>query len=162
MSFLVYKIEYNGLVYIGHTDNLKHRQINHRSSCFNEHLPEYNTKKYRLLRKAGIKRNEIILIPLVKDLDESESVYYEKIWYYKLNANLNSYIPGRTLEQYRIDNKEKNKEKKNEYSIQYYNDNIEQLKKKKKQKFNCFCGGKYTRTGKSKHYKTNKHLKKIK
>ncbi len=135
-NFLVYKIEYKGLVYVGQTDNIKHRQECHRSSCFNKNSPEYNYKKNRLLREAGIKKDEIILIPLVKDLDEIESIYYENIWYYKLNANLNSCIPGRTAEQYYIDNRERDNEK-----------------------FNCFCGGKYTKNNKSVHLKTNRHLK---
>ena len=51
---------------------------------------------------------------------------------------VNKYLPGRTREQYRQDNKEELKQKANE-------------------KHNCLCGGKYTKTGKSQHEKTQKH-----
>ena len=53
--------------------------------------------------------------------------------------------------QYRLNNKDKIKQQKK----QYKQDNIDKLK----EKFNCQCGGKYTRVGKSSHIKTKKHIK---
>ena len=60
--------------------------------------------------------------------------------------------------QYYTDNKEAICEKKK----QYYTDNKEAINEKKNIKHNCdVCCGKYTTTGKSKHFKTKKHQKAI-
>jgi hypothetical protein len=81
--------------------------------------------------------------------------------------------------QYREDNKEKiketkkqyhqaNKERIKEYNKQYHQDNKERMneqskkhyqanKERRNEKFNCECGGKYTRDHKAKHMLTKKH-----
>ena len=68
------------------------------------------------------------------------------------------------LKQYREDNKEQlkqhrqdNIEQYKQYQKQYRQDNQERLK----EKFDCICGGKYTRDNKTKHMKTKKHMKHI-
>jgi hypothetical protein len=56
--------------------------------------------------------------------------------------------------QYYVDNKQEINEKQKHR----YQDNKEQIKEHANQKYNCFCSGKYTLCGKSKHFKTAKHL----
>jgi hypothetical protein len=81
---------------------------------------------------------------------------------------VNKYLPGRTPEQYYQDNKQElnekqrqyyqnNKEELNEYNRQYRQDNKQELQRKKNEKHNCLCGGKYTKANKSIHEKTHKH-----
>jgi hypothetical protein len=65
--------------------------------------------------------------------------------------------PGRTLKEWREDNKEKIKEYMKEYSKQYYANNKEEILAKKKQKYNCECGSNIRYHDKSKHFKTKKH-----
>ena len=62
----------------------------------------------------------------------------------------NKNIAGRTLLEYR--NEHKNEKK------QYYQNNKEHIREQRNQKYNCFCTGKYTRCGKSHHFKSKKHL----
>ena len=66
----------------------------------------------------------------------------------------NKKIPNRTSKEYRQDNREH----RNEYSKKYNQDNKESINIKKREKFNCDCGGKYTRCHKSQHLKTKQHL----
>ena len=44
---------------------------------------------------------------------------------------------------------------------QYYHDNIQIITEKKKERFDCSCGGKYTAVNKAQHQKTNKHIKSL-
>jgi len=64
--------------------------------------------------------------------------------------------------------RQENKEELNEQYRQYYQDNKQELnerhrqryqnnKQELKRKHNCFCGGKYTKTHKSRHEKSQKH-----
>jgi redox-regulated HSP33 family molecular chaperone len=48
--------------------------------------------------------------------------------------------------------------KKKEMVKKYYNDNREELLEKKREKFECACGGRYTRSSKSAHEITRKHI----
>ena len=99
---------------------------------------------------------------------------------------VNKNLPGRTREQYYQDNKQEiliyqnqyyrdNKEQRRQYyqdnkrrdyerQIQYNRDNKEQQRQyrqvneqKIKEKHNCLCGGKYTYSTKSRHFKSAKH-----
>jgi hypothetical protein len=64
---------------------------------------------------------------------------------------VNKEIAGRTPKEYYQENKEKIKERNKEYR----DDNNEM----RKEKLKCECGGRYTYTNKSLHFKTKKHLK---
>jgi hypothetical protein len=63
---------------------------------------------------------------------------------------VNKRIAGRTLVEYKVDNKD--------YLFardkQYREDN----KQKITEKYNCFCGGKYINSHKQEHFKSKKHL----
>lgn len=48
----------------------------------------------------------------------------------------------------------KNKEKLKEYNKSYQQENKERIN----EKFNCYCGGKFTRAHRSKHFKSKLHL----
>ena len=94
----------------------------------------------------------------------------------RLIGNLNTNIAGRTIKEYKEDNKDKILEQKKEYREdnkeklkKYYEDNKEKFKKyrednkdKIKEKFNCECGGCYTFSNKTIHFKTKKHQEYLK
>jgi hypothetical protein len=54
-----------------------------------------------------------------------------------------------------------NKDKLIEYMKQYREKNIDKLREKQREKFNCPCGGRYSRGDKSRHMKSKKHQKYI-
>lgn len=64
---------------------------------------------------------------------------------------INKYIAGRSMKQWREDNKEKIKK--------YRDDNREQLNSKKRQVCKCICGKSYTHTNKKRHCRTKQHTK---
>ena len=81
----------------------------------------------------------------------------------------NERIPTRTKAEWEQDNiehrreykkkyHEENREHLNEYKKKYYLDNKDTINKKRSEKFNCDCGGKYTRRNKSQHLKSKKHI----
>ena len=83
-----------------------------------------------------------------------------------LNATLNSSIPSRTPKEWRVSNRElilewreNNKELILENAKIYYENNKEIINEKRKEKFNCECGGCFTKSSKSRHLKSQKHLK---
>jgi len=69
-------------------------------------------------------------------------------------------------EQYYIDNNDCvnklksyiTKEQLIEYKKKYREDNKEKLNQKKREKFECKCGGKYTKSNQSIHERTQKHI----
>jgi len=101
-------------------------------------------------------------------LDELED---REAWWIVNNECVNECVPGAIrrsggLKAYQkkisAQYYEDNKEAMNEKHKQYYTDNKEAINEKKNIKHNCdVCGGKYTTTGKSAHFKTKKHQKAI-
>jgi hypothetical protein len=87
----------------------------------------------------------------------------------RLHNSINKRIAGRTqseyreehkdeLKQYREEHKDEKKQYNKQYNKQYRTDNKQEITEKKKQKYNCFCGGRYTNNDKSKHSKSKKHI----
>lgn len=96
---------------------------------------------------------------------------------------VNKCVVGRTMKEYRRDNKEKraqydkqryeaNKEGRAQYNKQYYEDNKErilqnvkqyreenkeQIKQRKNEKITCECGCTYTHVNKARHARSKKH-----
>ena len=105
-----------------------------------------NDYKIELLEKCKIKTKE--------ELHERERFFIQN------NECLNKVVPGRTKEEYYIDNKDKikeyrdtNKDKINKDHKEYNNKNKDKIS----EKFDCPCGGNFTYTHKSTHIKTAKH-----
>lgn len=134
-------------IYIGSTFNPLYKRFAEHKNVFNQYkkgnhnyitsfkLIEYDDCYIELLEEYQ---------NLTKDqLNKHEGEYIRK------NNCVNKYVAGRKKkeydEQYRKDNSNKIK--------QYRQDNRD----KQKQKFNCECGGKFTREKKSQHIKSKKH-----
>ena len=93
------------------------------------------------------------------ELESRERIYIEFILNnFSHRVICNKQIPTRTKEEWYQDNREH----RNEYDRKYYQNNKDSINEKKREKFNCECGGRYTRSGKSKHFKTKQHLDYIK
>ena len=143
LNSLIYKLECkdgsSNHVYIGSTTNLKTRMYIHKSKCNNQNDKAYNNHKYKYIRNHGGWDNwESVILELYPCNDKSELHNREQYHLNKFQLNLNQYIPGQTKKQ-------------------YYKKNIEIIQMKKKEKFECVCGGKYTRNHKARHLKSIMH-----
>jgi hypothetical protein len=83
---------------------------------------------------------------------------------------INKNVAGRLYNEYYQDNKEQlieqckkyreeNKDKVLKNKQKYYEENKEKIKERESEKFNCECGGCYTRNNKLIHLNTKKHQK---
>tara|TARA_R110000772_G_scaffold2887_4_gene10633 strand:- start:4828 stop:5367 length:540 start_codon:yes stop_codon:yes gene_type:complete len=138
-----------GNVYIGSTvSSLKHRLCKHNGS--------YNKCETRHFINPKIE--------LIEDYPcetKDELHWKEREWMEKTDC-VNKYSPIVTREEYRErQNKatkkyrEENRERKFESDKKYREENKEKIN----EKFNCECGGKFTRSHKSTHLKSKKHIK---
>ena len=136
----------------------------------------------RNVKSFDIIKNNDYKIELIEtcNIKTKQELFARERYYIENNDCINKNIPGRTLKQYRIDNKEKINMKEREYrdtnkdkitikQREYYNDNKEKFKAyyetnkeanrdKVNEKFECECGGNFTYKHKSDHIKTAKHL----
>ena len=115
-------------------------------------------------------------IYLVEDFvcERKEQLLKKEREYIENNECINKCIPSRTKKEYNKEynqeNKEKiseqnkqyyneNKEKRSEYQIQYRNNNKEKISEQNKKKYECECGSNIRIYQKSRHEKSNKHIK---
>ena len=167
-------------VYVGSTTNLSKRRYQHKSKCHNLNSSKYNLNVYKFIRDHGSFDNwNVIKLEDYPCASFEELTKRERYWFEELGATLNRCVPSRTKSEYHQDNQDKIRE----YKKQYYQDNQdkivelrkqyreqnrnkireykkeyrEQNKDKLKEKFNCECGGNYTRPYKAGHFKTKKH-----
>jgi hypothetical protein len=128
-------------IYIGSTtkDYLCKRMDQHRHD-YKKYL-EFNTKhtmSILIFKEYGIKNCFIELIEAKECISKDEQNKLEGDYIRKLHC-VNKCIPGRTDKEYRD-------EHKNDLSIW------------QKQKCNCICGNDYTKSNKSQHERSKKHL----
>lgn len=168
----IYKLtcDNSPLIYYGSTCQkyLSSRLVGHKNdkACTSKELFQKGNVTIHLIEKYPCTCR--------KELEARERIYIE----FMLNnfthrIICNKCIPTRTKKQYRLDNKytikEKdrqyhleNRDKLNEKSKKYRKDNKDILNEKKREKFNCECGSTFTRSHKSRHLKSKKHLAYIK
>jgi hypothetical protein len=171
-----------GDVYIGATCQpmLSRRMSEHRSQYKRwKQGKGYTTASHILFEKYGVDGCEIILIDSVKcnnkdELNSKESNYIRNI------LCVNKSIPGRTVKQYYLDNRDKqlsrqknyniiNRDKIKDYYKEHYINNREVILARQKayeaahkNPCICLCGGKYnTNFNKKQHLITKKHIKYI-
>jgi hypothetical protein len=151
-STIIYKIVCKDLnitdIYVGHTTNFIKRKAQHKYTCINPNAEHYNYKVYSTIRDNGNWENwDMIEIEKYNCNDKNEASARERYWYENLKANLNSNCPNQTnkesSKEYRINNKEKIKEKRNKVCI-------------------CeTCGANYTHSNKSRHEKSIFHINQL-
>ena len=143
----VYKLTINNETYVGSTGDFKKRLRSHKSSCYNTKCKEYNFKLYKYIREHSHWDNVKFefLVHLHPKFNKVERCSFEQEWIDYIKPTLNKWSSNTGLS-------------KKEWSKQWYIENKDKFSDKRKQKFNCECGGKYTHSHKSQHLKTKKHL----
>jgi len=102
-------------------------------------------------------------------IEKNEADVRERYWIDHFKSQLNSWIPSRTKEEWKNDNKEiitgkkkeryeKNKKELVEYHKEDYEKNKKELLEKMKEKIQCECGCFSTKTHLLRHQKSKKHL----
>jgi predicted GIY-YIG superfamily endonuclease len=127
--YSIYKILYKDFCYVGITKDFKARIREHKHSCLNQKTKGYNLKVYQVIRA-----NEGWEAWTKEVVETTDDKTKERYWIKQI-SNLNVRMLTRTTKEWYELNKEKYTEK-----------------------INCECGGKYTYSQKSTHFKTNKHL----
>lgn len=160
----IYKLVNNcdDKVYVGSTCNpLSKRKSGHKEKA--KRCPE--RKVYQHLNSIGWDNVEIILVESYECKTKDELHARERHWVDELKPELNKNNPAPTHEETRqrerlLDRKRYNGARR-EYCIQkakeIYENNKESINIRRREKFNCECGGRYTRNVKSRHLHTAKH-----
>ena len=162
--------------YIGSSWDIKIRMNKHKYDCTNINSANHNYKVYTFIRANGNWSNWDYEYYEVEAIDKTDLEmqeqdrmdiemnillndkrayisYTDKLEYQKQHYIDNKEYKKQYSKQYKIDNKESINLKAKQYRI----DNKETINLKQKQKYNCECGGKYTKQNKTTHFKTPKH-----
>jgi hypothetical protein len=172
----IYKIESHSgdKIYIGSTTKqyLSQRMDKHRADYkFWKNGKGGKIRSFELFDEYGIENCSIILLELFPCNTKDELVSRES-FYIRTFDCVNKVIPGRSLSEWRDENKgsinkwhkeyyQVNKEKHKELLHKYYIAHKEAIQDKKKQIFHCDCGIKCIASSKSRHLKSAKHTKNL-
>ena len=163
----IYKIEPicnhdEGDIYFGSTTKqyLSQRMDTHRGDYKRwKNGKHHKIQVYKIFDKYGISNCQIVLIETVNTESKDELLAREK-HYIKSFKCVNKNIPGRTMKEYYQDNcdylkeyRENHKEEINLKAKIYREANLE----KNYAKNVCPCGGSYTNSHQSDHFKSIKH-----
>ena len=150
-------------IYVGHSTDYKSRNQRHRYNSNNT-----NQYIYRFIRETGGYENWSMIKLYNFPCDSKREAEAEecKIMI-ELNATLNTYKPFTTEEEKKQYNKEyrkkyheNNKDILNQISKEYYKNNIEEIKEKKKETIICeLCNCVILKKGLIPHQKTKKCIK---
>ena len=136
-------------VYIGAT-------VESLSARFSKHNCKYRkgtnkTKAVEVLKHGGAYIELLESFPC-DNVDESRA--RELYWIRQFDENkVNKNIPGRTKAEWH----QAHKQEKKDYDKLYRLNNKQKISERANKKFECDCGGKYTKQNISKHYRTIKH-----
>lgn len=153
---IIYKIVCKNLsidgMYIGSTTDFYSRKKCHKSRCTNKQSLFYNYKIYSTIRENGGWENwEMLEIEKFPCADKREADTRERYWIEKLKAILNHNIPSRSkLEYAKIYNKK---------NIDKFKENYNKKKIILSEQKKCGCGMNYTTGHRSRHMKTQFHIK---
>lgn len=166
----IYKIVGSGMRYYGSTILTLNKRLQIHEAHYKLWLKGKAAycKSYDIIAKGDYEIKLVRLYPCNNkpELDRKEGRYILK------NECINKNVAGRTIKEYRQDNKEKikeynkeyrqiNKEKikeyQKEYDKEYYQINRENIKDYKNTVIECYCGRTYTRCHKSHHERTKIH-----
>tara|TARA_R110001606_G_scaffold358699_1_gene510395 strand:+ start:137 stop:712 length:576 start_codon:yes stop_codon:yes gene_type:complete len=160
--------------YIGSTRNMVQRRRTHKGCCNNPNSPAYNTKKYQNIRdNGGFENWRLVPVERLENVSRFDAECREEVVRVELNAKLNSIrasCGGMTKTEYNAEYRQEHLDYYNEYNAEYRQENREyfenyrqenreELYRKQQEKFDCDCGGKYTRNHKNEHFKSKKHIR---
>ena len=132
----------SNLIYIGSTSDFMKRFTDHTNDCYNENSPNYNDKKYKIIRECGgFEMFEMKIIDVVITDDkyvrlQTEQYYMDK---FKSLDSMNTRNAIRDLNK--KSQTERNYYKKNSSKINdkqriYYNENHDKIKEKMLEYYN--------------------------
>ena len=134
--------------YIGSCWDIKVRMNKHKSDCSNINSPKHNLKVYTFIRANGNWCNWDYEYYEVEVIDKTDLGMQEQD---RMDIEINPILNGRRAYTDMV-----------EYNKQRYIDNLESIKLKQNKKYNCECGGKYTHSNKTQHFRTPKHQEYLK
>lgn len=160
---IIYKLVCNDVnvtnCYVGHTTNFISRKNGHKTTCNNPNSPDYNIKVYKSIRDNGGWDNwKMVMIEPYPCENVLEAEKKEREWFEKLEADLNSKFPTRTLKEYNEMNKEKLAEQRKEY-YETHKEQFAEKSKKYREEHREQCierGKKYYETHKEQHSENTK------
>jgi hypothetical protein len=154
----IYKLidKTNDNIYIGSTtkrltERLKIHENNYQN--FKNHIYPYMTS-FDIIKNGNY---DIQLLECVNCINNEELLSKERI-YIENNICVNKVVPNRSHKESTQAYYEKNKDKINKITLEYYYNNID----KKLQSITCECGKQYKHCHKSRHMKSKYHQNKIK
>ena len=144
LNSIIYKItcKDNNILdcYVGRTTNFKLRYNMHKYACCNSNNKGHNMKVYIHMRENGGWCNwNMTIVETFEHTNKNEANTKEAYYIKTLNANLNSYIPGRTDKEYYLDHQEKIKhyyQDNLDNKKEYYNTNKEMILKRAEEYYN--------------------------
>jgi hypothetical protein len=151
----IYKmVTVSGLTYIGSTC----QSLALRKAAHTRDYKKYKNGKYHYITcfklfEDNIDNIDIVLIENV-NCHNKEELHQRERFYIESTDCVNKFIVGRTIKEYREDNKDKIKE----YLKKYYEKNRDILKEKCK----CVCNSIFRKRDKARHEHTIKHQNFIK
>ena len=147
-------------VYYGSTcQNLSMRMAGHRADY-------RNTKKYENLTSKQLFESGKPVIVLVENFpcNSKEELHKRERFYIENNSCVNKQIPGRTIKEWREENKELLKQKNKEYNIKNKERNNRRGKEwreknpeKSNEKMTCECGKTFIKRNITRHNKSARH-----
>ena len=148
MCVLIYLINVQEQLYIGHTTNFKKRKADHRCNTYNENSPKYNFRIYQAIREN---HGEFGMIQLYKIPEEqiSNTLKIEQSYIDFHNAELNS------MRAYQ--SREDRLAYLRDYGHQYSKQNKALIKSKRHKVVICECGASININNIAKHRKTANH-----
>jgi hypothetical protein len=164
-------------VYVGHTTSEVDRRATHKSCCTNEKGKGYNLFVYRFIREHGSWDNWQLIVHEKRAVEDVIAARLrERHWCEHYKATLNKQVPSRTPKEYDAQYNADHREER----AQYYADHRDEINKYQaayaanhreeqaayraanrdliNEKHKCACGGKYNTSGKSRHFKTARHV----
>ena len=144
----VIKSKQTNNVYIGSTCQSLDKRLNDHKYNYKRWL----NGKYDYTSSYEIIKYNDCYIELLEaySCDTKQELHKREGYHIKNNVNcVNRFVAGRTIKEYREDNKEKMKE--------YQENNKEKIAEKMKQKITCECGSVIRIDGKYQHKKSKKH-----
>ena len=146
--------------YIGSTCNKNRRKQEHKSCCNCETNKNYNYPVNQFIREnGGFDNFDLIILEEYPCESKVQLEMKEREWIEERKPTLNRRIPTRTKQEYRKIHYEEYKEEMLEQNKLYREEHKEEIQKRQKKKIICECGSEYTNIHKSRHIKTQRHLK---
>jgi len=140
--------------YYGHTSAFRARKCHHKNCYNNENNREYNTDKYKFIRKNGGWDNwEMVPIEEIKNCSLINAKIREQ-YYIDLNKSEMNKNKAYTTEEQKIDYQ---KEYHKDYDKEYHLKNRDTIL----EKITCDCGKTFARNNKSRHERSQFHCKYI-